>query len=641
MVNHLSKLALALLWLLFASALCNTSAVATDAASFFSDDADNNKDPYITWLSDNASKYDHHTFLSTKAPDNTNHGMAVFWRVVDGDDIQFAFATMATGWVALGIAEAGGMLGADIVTLTADKSDEIIDGYILDERKVYTDDNSQDWTLISSTVDNGWIIVEVRRKLDTGDTQDHAIKNDIDFWVPPTRLIAAWGDSESVSYHGENRASTSVRIFADPTVASSGSMTESEALTKEIEKSADGFFDVTEDSYEIPSEETKYKYVCKTYDELKEQFGNETDVTMVGATPIITEETREFVHHFVVMTTVSCDRGEIFANFLQREQIFLWAPGYHGMALPEDVGFPLFDSESNQAILIEIHYNNPKLISGKVDSSGVRFHYTKTPRKHKAGILQLGDPLLGLMGEEINDGLTKHEFTCGGTCSSLFLDEPVTVLAESLHMHRTGVRMTNEVIRDGEVYHYASVEVYDFEQQGSFNAQQQPYQLEAGDSFRTTCYYKDGKRFAEGSEEEMCIAFLFYYPIKKFAGYPFVCPYPGQFPCTEEYVSTDLSGYDGLERTFGTPRVIASNETLSPTPFVNEKMDTAAPIAAPTAVPSALNGGGGSGSGVSSAKPQSIEPVTTAPTSSSHASLTNWLFVLVFPSMAMLASKYV
>jgi len=212
MVNHhLSKLALALLWLLFASALCNTSAVATDAASFFSDDADNNKDPYITWLSDNTSKYDHHTFLSTKATDNTNHGMAVFWRVVDGDDIQFAFATMATGWVALGIAEAGGMLGADIVSLTADKSDEIIDGYILDERKLYTDDNSQDWTLISSTVDNGWIIVEVRRKLDTGDTQDHAIKNDIDFWVPPTRLIAAWGDSESVSYHGENRASTSIR----------------------------------------------------------------------------------------------------------------------------------------------------------------------------------------------------------------------------------------------------------------------------------------------------------------------------------------------------------------------------------------------------------------------------------------------
>ena len=166
-------------------------------------------------------------------------------------------------------------------------------------------------------------------------------------------------------------------------------MTESEALTKEIEKSADGFFDVTEDSYEIPSEETKYKYVCKTYDELKEQFGNETDVTMVGATPIITEETREFVHHFVVMTTVSCDRGEIFANFLQREQIFLWAPGYHGMAFPEDVGFPLFDSESNQAILIEIHYNNPKLISGKVDSSGVRFHYTKTPRKHKAGNFSL------------------------------------------------------------------------------------------------------------------------------------------------------------------------------------------------------------------------------------------------------------
>ena len=33
-------------------------------------------------------------------------------------------------------------------------------------------------------------------------------------------------------------------------------------------------------------------------------------------------------------------------------------------------------------------------------------------------------------------------------------------------MHKTGVRMTNEVIRDGEVFHKAVVDVYDFDQQG-------------------------------------------------------------------------------------------------------------------------------------------------------------------------------
>ena len=59
--------------------------------------------------------------------------------------------------------------------------------------------------------------------------------------------------------------------------------------------------------------------------------------------------------------------------------------------------------------------------------------------------------MLGLRGVAINDGLTQHEFTCGGTCSSLFLDEPVTVLWEKLHMHKTGTRMVNEVFHPLQV----------------------------------------------------------------------------------------------------------------------------------------------------------------------------------------------
>jgi len=35
-----------------------------------------------------------------------------------------------------------------------------------------------------------------------------------------------------------------------------------------------------------------------------------------------------------------------------------------------------------------------------------------------------------------------------------------------LHMHQAGVRMTHEVLRDGEVYRKAAAEVFDFRQQG-------------------------------------------------------------------------------------------------------------------------------------------------------------------------------
>ncbi|KAL7433032.1 hypothetical protein ACHAXM_003380 [Skeletonema potamos] len=548
--------------------ICNSCSCAAAAApsldtaaqakggSFFSTTDDSDKQPFIKFLKDNASSYEHTTFLPTTV--NPNKGMAAFWKV-DGDEFHIAFAAMATGWAVFGIAEAGGMFGADVVSFVASKPTEVVDGYILDDRQVLVD-NSQDWTLTSSTVEDGWIIVEATRKLNTGDTQDRVIKNDRELWVASTRIIAAWGDTESVSYHGENRARTSVRIFADPSSSSS----EFDAFLGVLAKNADGYFDVLADAYEIPAQETKFKYLCKSYDELTEQFGNETDVTMIGATPIVTEETREFVHHFIVLLIPSCENllGEDTGTLFKKEQIYGWSPGERGMVLPDDVGFPLFDSETNQAVLIETHYNNPQLISGMRDSSGVRFHYTTKPRLHDAAFLQLGDPLLGLRGVKINDGLTQHEFTCPEACSSLYLDEPVTVLIEKLHMHQTGKRAVNEVIRGGEVVHTASVDFFDFDQQGGFHVHQEPYQLQAGDKFRMTCYYKDGKVFEGGSQEEMCVGFLMYYPAKKVAGYPFFCPYPGRIPCAEEYISTDLSGYEGLGRTFGTPQT-QTNETLS------------------------------------------------------------------------------
>jgi len=441
-----------------------TDAAADAANSFFSTISDADKQPYTTWLTtDNAASYDRSIFLSTTA--DPTKGMATFWKIT-GDDFHVAFATMATGWAAFGIAESGGMFGADVVSFTTADPTILVDGYILDNRQVRVDTNSQDWTLISSTVEDGWIIVEATRKLDTGDTQDNTIRNDSELWGPPSRIIAAWGDMEFVSYHGDNRARASVRFFADPSSSSS----ESDVLLDVLEKKSDGYFDVVHDAYDIPAQRTTYKFLCKSFDELKDQFvsgGSNTDVIMIGATPIITKEARQFVHHYIVTAIPSCkNSGNEGKDYFTREHIYGWTPGDHGMVLPDNVGFPLFDSGTNQAILIEMHFNNPKKISGITDFSGARFHYTSTPRQYDAGIIQLGDPFLGLRGVKINDGFTQHDFTCDGKCSSQFLDEPVTVIMERLHMHKTGTRMVNEVVRGGEIVHTAKVEVFDFDQQG-------------------------------------------------------------------------------------------------------------------------------------------------------------------------------
>jgi hypothetical protein len=231
----------------------------------------------------------------------------------------------------------------------------------------------------------------------------------------------------------------------------------------------------------------------------------------------------------------------------------------------------LFDPNGNfRSIGIEIHFNNPQNVEGLVDSSGFRVYYSTQPREIEAAFLSIGDPATLMEGHVIADGLTTYSFSCASDCSQEVLgSESVTVFAESLHMHKTGVRMTNELIRNGEVVNMGVVDVYEFEQQGSFKVQQDQYQILPGDSFRTTCYYRDGTKFGYSSSEEMCVAFLMYYPAKRidvgiFGSFPWSCVYGiDSLPvCKEELEFETLESVEDLGRRFGTPSqcMTTSNE---------------------------------------------------------------------------------
>ena len=141
-------------------------------------------------------------------------------------------------------------------------------------------DDCQDWTLEDVTTNDGWMIVQMSRLLDTKDKQDHSIKNDLELWSPPTRIIAAWGSSDNVSFHGQNNARGSVRIFA----THSNELSEMEALLETLEEGSDGYFDFTEAEFDIPAEDTHYQDLCKTFDELNinDLPEGQSMVTMIG-----------------------------------------------------------------------------------------------------------------------------------------------------------------------------------------------------------------------------------------------------------------------------------------------------------------------------------------------------------------------
>ncbi|CAM9614565.1 unnamed protein product [Ectocarpus sp. 13 AM-2016] len=252
------------------------------------------------------------------------------------------------------------------------------------------------------------------------------------------------------------------------------------------------------------------------------------------------------------------------SNYGEHSDIFGWAPGTGNLELPDDVGF-LFGNESGgfNSLNIQTHYNNPDGVSGKNDSSGVRVYYTEELRPIQMGLMKLGDPFVALSDQPLPEGKSSFSFGCPGTCSeTYFEDDEVTVFIHMLHMHENGQRMVTRQYRDdGEgnevLIQTAEVEYYSFLQAGGhLVTNNETTTIKRGDRFTTECMYDTSLSsvssanvtFGLGSEQEMCVDFVFYYPDQRM---------PDTGACGVGACDGDVLGYSELEadsdfnRTFG------------------------------------------------------------------------------------------
>jgi Copper type II ascorbate-dependent monooxygenase, N-terminal domain/DOMON domain/Copper type II ascorbate-dependent monooxygenase, C-terminal domain len=510
---------------------------------------------YIDWYADsNIEDYPNSVFLQGSDPQKPEDGAAVHWRV-DDEYVYVAVAARATGWVSFGISEAGGMTGTDMVIFTAARPNELVDAYTGDERFPQTDDCESDWELVSSNIDleGGFIMFETKRLLNTNDPQDKPINDDSSTIVPAHRAIAAWGDSEEVSYHGLNRARGAIRFHG---------LGDEQSTFRAAMEAAEGSVDILAGNFTIPAQDTTYEPFCFSRQDLIERglIDTQDKLNIIGWEPLVQAGNEAYVHHYVVTGSnqPSCNLTDEARQMDFMEITYVWAPGEEGVAFPDFLGVPLFGDDGFQAFEVEIHYNNPTLDAGIVDNSGVRFFWTSEPREQEIGIMTVGDPLIGAFGQPVGDGLSMHQFECPGSCSTLAGQE-VTVLREYLHMHEVGLRMTNEIIRNGDVVHKAAVEYWEFDQNGNAAVQQGSFVIQPGDGFRTTCYYEDpdGTRsFGLASAEEMCMAFMYYYPRKKFdlgndMSLSWFCGYDMFFPqCNSTYESRSLDSKEEINREY-------------------------------------------------------------------------------------------
>ena len=106
---------------------------------------------------------------------------------------------------------------------------------------------------------------------------------------------------------------------------------------------------------------------------------------------------------------------------------------------------------------------------------------------------------------------------CPSDCTRELLDKPVNITATGVHAHFLGKNLSVAQYRNGQFIRWlAKDDVYSYNNPITTNYNP-PVQLRPGDELRTTCVFDStGKKtwtyYGDGTFEEMCFGFFYYYP---------------------------------------------------------------------------------------------------------------------------------
>jgi len=189
-------------------------------------------------------------------------------------------------------------------------------------------------------------------------------------------------------------------------------------------------------NYTIPSARTTY--ACQSL-----RLPTDVKRHVIAIQPVIQEATRAFVHHAIVhicvgnstffrdhVTPQKCggedEEGEGSSPIGNPDAgcsglMYSWAVGHSDWILPIEAGLPVGPNATDiQQIILEVHYDNPDMESGHVDSSGFRAFYTDTLREHDMGGVTLGDPLVTQSDLPGSSSQVHREMTCPSACTQSF-----------------------------------------------------------------------------------------------------------------------------------------------------------------------------------------------------------------------------
>ncbi|XP_039270543.2 DBH-like monooxygenase protein 1 homolog [Styela clava] len=440
----------------------------------------------------------------------------LYWKF---DDIYITFEVIGqtTGWIGIGFSPNGAMTASDIIVGWVKNGIATVTDRHGGSSNIYPPlDPEQNIEVLGGAESNGWTMYKFSRQI-------AACESDYDREITSNteKIIWAYGDTDpsgddlaSGDYHGTKRGAESM-YFLQSSGTPSGFPVGPEYNT----------FEVRATEFTIPSEDTYYN--CKLF--RLPDFGGKQHI--VKWEPIIQSGNELFVHHMIVYTCGDIQTNETEARCYTSNMalfssctviILEWAVGAEEMIYPTEAGLSVGGPGDPVYVQLETHYDNPNVLSGVRDSSGIRFTYTSTLRKYEIGIIQIGT-LVNSLHHFIPPG--AESFNSIGHCTEECVTyrmaasgvDNVTVFSVVLHSHLAGRKLRLRHMRGGvELPYLGNDENYDFNYQEArfFNP---GVIMKNTDYFQMECDYSTKSRTVMteggyGTMEEMCMGFVSYYP---------------------------------------------------------------------------------------------------------------------------------
>ncbi|CAF2535600.1 unnamed protein product [Rotaria sp. Silwood2] len=460
-------------------------------------------------------------FTTYKHSTELQQDIADLWWTIDDDEkeIMFELHIKSTGWVALGISPAGGMKGADIAVGWVESSGNVYlqDRYATTNARPVLDNTTQDWFLLQGREKDGWTVIQFKRLLDTCDSMDFPIISGTN------TLIFAYGlvDLDSnrpeidITYHDTRRNTRIIplRSYADPP-------SDNKFIGLDT-------FEFRLNNYLVPSTDTTYH--CKIY---KAPSGYPLKRHAIAHKIVIDPRNVDLVHH---LDLYECDPMAMFnddklpdglcdeiANEIKlcaSNLATVWAVGGDVMReFPEEAGYGIGGDYEIKYYMVQMHYDNPRLVLNRRDSTGIRFYLGNELRKYDLGFFTVGtgsSPSALAIPPKVERFIVDSY--CPSEATRNFPKSGINVVFALPHTHLQGITVWTKIIRNNTAVQYLfNSEKYNFNYQYQSRLPQ-PIKLYPGDSFATRCIYNTMNKNkitlgGESTRDEMCLHMFTYYP---------------------------------------------------------------------------------------------------------------------------------